>query len=247
VILRRIGAFALCAFVILSVNIQPASAFTIFECEDIRRDLHTIIRNFYDQQLDGVPGSTNAELRPHLRSAYMREDDALFDFVVDYLTTQPISEEATRSETYRGRDELLVTAPIYQLCRDGTILAPNRNELVRSASRRGSARSAALPYTSEECGEMRADALTIIRNFHTHHLDRVPSPTNFELRPQLQSRHMREDDGVFSFVVEVMTGDLLEEFSRMSRRERERNQAFVASQIRQKCLDGTVRRYAFNR
>lgn len=102
-------------------------------------------------------------------------------------------------------------------------------------------------YTIEECNLVSSDSMTIMRNFHNTVLDRLPGPTNIQLRDSLHSPLLREDDGLFWRIVELATGDYVEEFRRMSERDREQNRAFIAVQLRSYCLSGRLSAYAINR
>lgn len=106
--------------------------------------------------------------------------------------------------------------------------------------------SSANAMSTEECKLLSSDSATIMRNFHSRVLDGKEAPSIAELRPSLTSTVMKSDDGIFWFIVEVTTGQYIEEFGAMSESDREENRAYIAVQILAKCLDGTVEKYSMN-
>lgn len=101
-------------------------------------------------------------------------------------------------------------------------------------------------YTIEECNVLSSDSVTIMRNFHDTVLDGHPGLSTEEVRRTLNSELLKNDDGLFWFVVEVGTGNYIDEFKSMPENEREINRAAIAVQIRAKCIDGVLERYSFN-
>lgn len=106
--------------------------------------------------------------------------------------------------------------------------------------------SPAQSYTESECDQIRRDSMELMRHFHIRALDGRPGYTSDQLRPHLRSRLLREDDGLFWFVAEIVTTNHVEAFRQMGERDRELNRAHIGTQIRTRCLNGVMRRYAHN-